>query len=912
MNELQNRLYEFSTTMLKEHAVTTEGMIENNVCELVKFPMFMELTDDEIQEVVRTLKATHSIQLDVGACIEADKSYEKWFYDKKQELDMKYWDRYTKYLLQDKKFSNKVVNTMDDILDTLTDLIGNPDEAYFPRKGLVIGDVQSGKTANYIGLMCKAADAGFKVIVLLTGTIEKLRQQTQQRVDEGFVGFDSDAMITQKDVGPIGVGKYDKSFRPFLLTSISNDFKTKTATNLNFDLNNINGTVVFVVKKNSAILRRLSKWLNKSKKNNAKINESLLMIDDEADNASINTKGEESPTTINNLIREILESFTKSSYVGFTATPFANIFIDPESNDAMGKADLFPKDYIYSLNAPTNYIGARDIFGDNGKYRYMLRPIYVDDFDEESIEYQLPLKHKSTFLLNDLPRDLKESICTFILANVIEDLRGFKNNHRSMLVNISRFTKVHGSIWTEINSYVKNIQNACKLYCKMDKQNALNDPYIQELYEAYQIIYQDTVNVGWEEIQFQLYDSCKSIIVKTINKDSESALDYENYKNGLRLIAIGGMSLSRGLTLEGLIVSYFYRNSKMYDTLMQMGRWFGYRTGYADLCRIWMSSDSIDWYSYISEATDDLRALVKKYEDTGLTPLDFGLKVRSDKTTLIVTAYNKMRSAERRECMISLSGECIETPELYADTLKNSSNLSAVKEFIDKTYDEKKVIKKKAKNNISYLMQSVSVKDIIWLLNQLDISPKNQQFDIKAIISFIRGYKGNELDKWDVHFVHGDSDKYVSLGKGIKYNCVRRGYTFENDGKIVRISGEKRRLSTPEEGQYGLTDSQISKVKEMCNGKNPNQRAYFNGVSRNPLLSIYLIDPVAKEEYKQNAKYLEFERTYKENGNVLVGFCIGIPELSDVNTKYAKYVLNKIAIEQILDEDWDDYNPEED
>ncbi len=138
------------------------------------------------------------------------------------------------------------------------------------------------------------------------------------------------------------------------------------------------------------------------------------MIDDEVDNASINTKNGENPTTINNLIREILESFTKSSYVGFTATPFANIFIDPESNDAMGKEDLFPKDYIYSLNAPSNYIGARDIFSEEGKYRYMLEPIYVDDYDEESIEYRLPLKHKSTSLLNDLPKDLKRSYLYFL------------------------------------------------------------------------------------------------------------------------------------------------------------------------------------------------------------------------------------------------------------------------------------------------------------------------------------------------------------------------------------------------------------------------------------------------------------------------------------------------------------------
>lgn len=909
MNDQQNLLYEFSTSMLKKFDVITEDMIEDTVKELVGMPMFNGLSTNEIQEVIIKLKANHSIQLDIGSCIEENKSHEKWFVKRKQDLEMQYWSRYKEYLLRDKKFSTKVVNTMDDILDTLTDLLGDPTEGYFPRKGLVIGDVQSGKTANYIGLMCKAADAGFKVIVLLTGTIEKLRQQTQQRVDEGFVGFDSDAMIKQQNVGPIGVGRYNSSFRPFLLTSTSSDFKTQTATNLNFDLNNINGTVVFVVKKNSTVLKRLSKWLDNSKKNNTKINESLLVIDDEADNASINTKNGENPTTINNLIREILESFTKSSYVGFTATPFANIFIDPESNDAMGKEDLFPKDYIYSLNAPSNYIGARDMFSEEGKYRYMLEPIYVDDYDEESIEYQLPLKHKSTCLLNDLPKDLKEAICTFILANTIEDIRGMKNNHRSMLVNVSRFTRVQESVWTEINSYVKNIQNACKLYCMRGEEDALRDPCILDLYETYENIYKNTVGYSWNQVQNHLYESCKSIVVQTINQRSTTKLDYDNYENGLRLIAIGGMSLSRGLTLEGLIVSYFYRNSRMYDTLMQMGRWFGYRSDYGDLCRIWMSSDSIEWYSYISEATDDLRDLVKRYEDTGLTPLDFGLRVRSDITSLIVTAYNKMRSAERRECMISLSGEYIETPEIYTDLNKNRLNLNAVKEFVSATYDKNKMLSNEWRNKISYGIRGVSVENVLKLLEHIDVSPKNEQFDINTITSFIREYKGTELDKWDVHFVSGEAIEFADLGHGIKYHYNIRNYTLENDGKIAKMSGSKRKLAPGQEGRYGLTESQLQEIVKN-NGRTPSTKAYFRGVNRNPLLSIFLVKPQARTEVMSDERYIEFEQQY--DNDVLVGFGIGIPELSDVETKYAKYVLNKIAIQQMFDDEWDDYNPEED
>ena len=214
---------------------------------------------------------------------------------------------------------------MDDVLDTLTDLLGDPSRNIaYKRRGLIIGDVQSGKTANYTGLICKAVDSGYKVVVLLTGTIEKLRQQTQARIDEGFVGVDSDAIIKQReDKLIIGAGKYDASVRPVCLTSTSDDFKQQNASNMGFDLRNINGSVIFVVKKNCAVLKRLNKWLKTFNQNGDNpINHSLLVIDDEADNASVNTKSEDSPTAINAQIRELLKMFNKSSYVGFTATPF--------------------------------------------------------------------------------------------------------------------------------------------------------------------------------------------------------------------------------------------------------------------------------------------------------------------------------------------------------------------------------------------------------------------------------------------------------------------------------------------------------------------------------------------------------------------------------------------------------------
>ena len=266
MNETQKRLKDMTTMFIANEPNLTDQMIDARVDEVAGMPFFSMLSDDEIAEVKAALKSEFSIKLDMGNLVE-EKGHKRWFLDKKAKLPMKYWERYRKYLLSDKGFSVKIVNTMDDVLDTLTDLLGDPQQdVSFKRRGLIIGDVQSGKTANYTGLINKAADSGYKVIVLLTGTIEKLRQQTQKRIDEGFVGMGSDAMMRmQDDKLIIGVGKYDSSIRPAVLTSTEADFKQANATNLNFDLRNINGPVIFVIKKNAAVLNRLNNWLEKNR-----------------------------------------------------------------------------------------------------------------------------------------------------------------------------------------------------------------------------------------------------------------------------------------------------------------------------------------------------------------------------------------------------------------------------------------------------------------------------------------------------------------------------------------------------------------------------------------------------------------------------------------------------------------------
>ena len=913
MNDLQKMLKNMVVMFISSDTDLEETTIDDKIAEVSGMPTFSSLTSEEIDEVRAGIKSEFSIKLDKGVLIE-EKNHEKWFLARKSQLSMKYWERYKKYLLVDKGFSTKVVNTMDDILDTLTDLLGDPERNIsYKRRGLIIGDVQSGKTANYTGLICKAVDSGYKVVVLLTGTIEKLRQQTQSRIDEGFVGRDSDALIKQQEEKIIiGVGKYDSSISPVCLTSTSDDFKQQNASNLNFDLRNINGSVIFVVKKNSAVLKRLNKWLKTFNQNGDNpIDNSILVIDDEADNASVNTKDNESPTAINGLIREMLKSFTKSSYVGFTATPFANIFIDPDSYNDMVAEDLFPKDYIYSLNAPSNYIGARDIFTEEGSSSDMLVQINDDVMDPKSIEMILPLRHKPSIQVHHLPEDMKDAIAAFVIANVIEDIepeRKRENTHRSMLINVSRINAVQEQVSDLVNEYLKNVQGACRLYGKLPEDKALNDEYIARLKDVYDQIY-SSIDINWSTIQENLYSSCAGIIVQIINKDNGKNLDFDAYKDGLRMIAVGGMSLSRGLTLEGLVVSYFYRNSKMYDTLMQMGRWFGYRNGYDDLCRIWMSEESIEWYRHISEATDELREEVKRYEDSDLTPKDFGLRVRSDITSLIVTARNKMRSAESRECVISLSGETIETPEIFSDKVKNDINYKAAVYLINEirnsgipVFDDSK------RGNSKYGYKDVPVSYIQELLEKIEISPKNERFNTVTIRNFIREYRGDELAKWDVAIASGTSEDELELADDLIFRHPSRQVSVENDGKILKMSGPKRRLGTSSDGRFGISDADIEKVKELTGKVNLAQKDYFRGISRNPLLTIYFVsvtDLIGDKTSENVAVYNNCKDT------VYVGFGIGIPSLANQETKYARYVLNKVAIQKIFEGEVDDWDEDE-
>lgn len=897
-------LYSLVLTTIMNEKTEEEDVIDEFIEQYCKMPLLAnKITEEDKKYVKNRITSERSIKLSKGYVLEGEEKHQKWFLSKKAELSMAYWERYRDYLLKEKNFSPNVINTMDDMLDNLTDLLGNPDfDGKFQRRGLIIGDVQSGKTSNYTGLICKAADSGYKVIVLLTGVIEKLRKQTQSRIDEGFVGMDSQALMKGKEDNIIGVGHYNSKVHPVVFTTTEFDFKTSLANTVGIKIGQVNQPMIFVIKKNVSTLRNLNKWLKIFNANGEdEIDSSILVVDDESDNASVNTNNEDqNPTTINGKIRELLSLFKRASYVGFTATPFANIFIDPETNDSMQNEDLFPKNYIYCLNAPTNYIGARDIFGDYGSHKGMIRKI-----DKDAIELHIPYKHKNSHIIDSMPIDMVEAIETFLLANVIRDLRGHDKTHRSMLINVSRFTNVQNLLAILVNNYLKEVQASARIFSNLSPSEALkNSIYFRSLYKTFENQYSH-LEFTWEEISKQIYKSIAPIITTTVNKDNNSGLNYEEYEEvGLRVIAIGGLSLSRGLTLEGLVVSYFYRNSKMYDTLMQMGRWFGYRGGYEDLCRIWMEDEGVEWYKQINRATEELRNDLKKYEKSGKTPKEFGVRVRSDVTTLLVTARNKMRTASNMDVCISLSGEVIETPCIYNDNTINELNKEAInilKEFLLNNYKPKKLGK-------TVGFENVDKSKIIELLKCFNVSVLNNCFDCDSIKEFIEGYTGNELDNWDIAFASGSSEESFNIGN-FQIKKVSRKYSLDNDNKIIKLSKNKKRLGSPGDGMYFL-DNKIQKIKENYKKENEkeantlSQKDYFKYIQRNPLLVIYYVDLKIDECTEEEVK----------NTNILkdiIGLSIGIPKLSRSDSHYAKYKINKIQRELLEFGNLNDYGDDE-
>ena len=874
--KLQNKLYVPDENAINESIARGESLFENNQNYI--------LLEEERKYVINRIKSIVGIYQEEGVALLGDYEHDFEWYNKflKDGNEQYYWNRY-KYYLRDREnnkhpLPDQLIDSLENItLHKIMSFIGNPsDDSCFSIRGLVVGDVQSGKTLNYIGLITKAADAGYKVILVLTGTTEELRKQTQIRIEEGFIGYDVDS---KKSVGVKMGDKTPKSF-----TSRKSDFVADRDKTTNMKISKENSEpMIFVLKKNSDVLEKLYNSLKSinTTREYQKINAPVLIIDDEADNASINTnKPEDDPTKINGHIRNLLNLFEKSSYIGFTATPFANVFISYDDNDSMLKDDLFPRDFIYSLIPPSNYFGAKKYFIERNS-----NICYIRD-DSDGI---FPMRHKSTWNGDVLFDSLYESINLFLIGNAIRDIRDINpKTHRSMMINMTRYINVQKVIKSIVENYYQNVKNAVKLTQKLSPDDAIKNSYIHGLKNSFEKQYKNIVInevtgeiVQWEDIRQHLFKSIKDIQIVVVNSSKQSQkLNYAGNESGLRIIAIGGLALSRGITLEGLFVSYFYRNTSTFDVLMQMGRWFGYRDGYNDLCRIYLTWKSAYVYKNVSESIDCLRNDISNMNEQGMKPKDYGIRVKNDDLTLQITAANKRRNTKKVVYQKTFYGNIFSTPVLHRDLSVITSNIEATKHLLSK------INKKTRADNVKHpYFKGIPKSDVIELLNNIKIHKgSDPYFNIKQIVSFLN--KSKDLEIFDLLVMGGESkeDKFEFSPLDIHTPLVKRQYDIpDTDKTAIRLSLSRYRLIGRSDAKYGLEEDKIPKGNNL-----PSQDYMIPG--RNSLLILYFIQPSNKPDGDDDPNLLA--DLQKNNYKYLIGFAIGFPKKYDASAEKIIYTVN--------------------
>lgn len=870
--------------------------------------MYPETQDNAVYGAVADA-AMERITVEIAPPILLAPDFEPWFMDAvtSGQLKLERWYSYKQFLTHTKGFPPQVLDSLDASSTEILDLLGNPTQSgSWKRRGLVIGDVQSGKTATYIGIVNKAADAGYKLVVLLTGATESLRQQTQYRIDEGFLGKDSS--IIQHDK-VIGVGNHPTKsnfLRGQGITTHAKDFVTQTFIGQAVKIDpNADHPYLFVLKKNVTPLDNLIAWL-KGQFTGDQFNIPMLLVDDESDYASVNNnygkKGDKDPSRINARIRELLSLTSRSSYMAFTATPFANVFIDHNSFDEAYKDDLFPHHYIYALSSPSNYFGAKRYFGTSDEES---TDSLVDIIDAH--EVFVP-KHKSDLQVNSLPESLEEAIRAFVVASAIRLVRGDQGS-RSMLVNVSRFMKVQEQVFDLVAAEFANIKNAIEIHATPPTAGPDAHPILIQIARTHANHFAD-VGTTWPEVRDKLLAAVVDTTVELVNSKRDKKSD-DKPRN---MIAVGGDVLSRGLTIEGLTVSYFYRSVGAADTLLQMARWFGYRPGYEDVVRVWITPETADQFRFVYEIAEELRNQIREMRELGKTPKDFGLMVRKHPESLAITA--KKGASESKRMLISLAGRRIETIKIPATRKVIDGNRSAVRDFlIAVEQDHGGSSWHQRENGLRYMGKSgVSKGHVADLLAEFRYDRGNLIL-ANALHKLIRDQTKPAFQDWTIGIVGGEGEP-AELAPGIVLpNAPTRQVRYSADGVSpgFRVSGSRARLAGSSDLANTFRSSADNRVEPGIYGDLPHPTLLIY-----PLRPNWAIKHADKDEAKAAAAAEEAraKKAWKDAGqgsdDVLMALKVAIPGEPGSPAGDVEYLLNGPAIEEFAKDYYLDETDEED
>lgn len=613
----------------------------------------------------------------------------------------------------------------------------------FQCRGLVVGYVQSGKTANFTAVAARAADVGYRLIVVLSGIHDSLRNQTQRRLNRELVEVGIDWITL--------TGETTDFFEP----PVADGFAST-------------GTVLVVAKKIAPILKRINQWLGKLQGRLAEI--PVLLIDDEADQASINTRGnrrdpsvddetasdeDTAPSVTNALIRDLLNKCPRATYIAYTATPFANILIDPEANDSLVGNDLFPKDFVVQLPRPEGYTGTEELFGESAQRRDVLR--LVNEADVKALKPKQRKRGEAIVAHGplDLPQSLADALLTFALVGAIRQLRGQADKPHTMLVHVSQLQRDQMRIGAAIEEQVRawfHYENVERGLLRQMMRSALASLGPVDLPADEDVVLNEAVT------------NLARLDVLVLNSTTGAELEYDQ-NPGWQLVAVGGNRLSRGLTLEGLTVAYFLRTTTLADSLLQMARWYGFRTGYDDLIRIWTTEGIAEWFVELALVEESLRDSITALNKAGRRPDEMAIRMRAHSELLLTS---KVKSKMLAEDVRSWSGENPQTilfplhsREALARNLELASDLLRLH---PPTHDA----------HGGALAYDVPAEDVALFLRRYEGHPNSIAFHGEEIAAWImqRAAVG-ELVSWTLFIANPQRERQVLLG-GRPFGLVYR------------------------------------------------------------------------------------------------------------------------------------------
>ncbi len=789
----------------------------------------------EHREFVRNkLKKEEDIILEPAHLLVGDADSD-WF----QRIDRTkwyYWPELRSFLIEG-GWSLKSVQSLDQTTDRILMRFGNPRSSSYDVRGLVLGYVQSGKTSNFTATIAKAADSGYRLFIVLSGIDKGLRRQTQLRLERELMGLGT----VQGADRHVRFPPQGLQWHKFTTDDLDGDFSPGTANQAS-----LQGPepVIMVIKKNGAVMRRLLQWLTGAP---GEILREIptLIIDDEADLASIDTRGTyqteddppsadyEPPSVINSLIRDLLNRFHKKVYVAYTATPFANILIPHDTYDPNLRNDLYPKDFIVDLPKPDGYFGAEELFGlvepeSNTQYHGLDVIRTVQDNDQLVLEAGV------------IPTSLEDAMLQFVLSGAAKVFRGGYEQPSTMLVHTSHRIEAHINVTEQVRKKFLELRDSWR-YDPDSIAPRLRELWETDLRSTIQSIYPER-DVEFDSIKSYIGRFFEAVDIRTINSFTGAVLDYAREPN-LKAIGIGGNKLSRGLTLEGLISSYFIRDSPAYDTLMQMGRWFGFRSDYVDLTRIWTTEKLSDRFALLAFVESRLREDIRVYEDMQITPLELGTRIWQH-PSMQVTGYLKRRFAGTVQISQSYSEQLEQTFKFPFDkpqelASQEDNNVAVLERFLSG-------LGKAYWNENKPMWRDVDGKLVLDFLSEFrqDESPESSGCSMPLICRYIEHQQNlGELTKWTVAILSRESED-KRLGKTAW--TVEGRYLWQISRSRIRHTYSLGVITSPGDEKIDLSEASIERYNEIRQTQPDIGEKRAIRRARPPEYGLLLIYPISR------------------------------------------------------------------